>query len=87
MKSFENFEMPENRAERDLTLEDLNDNLNKKLNKILNLLEKQQSYSSLRHTHDFDFKPLQIDNQSFIQQAQEIINRTQNRPLFPEDKK
>ena len=30
MKSFENFEMPENRAERDLTLEDLNDNLNKK---------------------------------------------------------
>jgi len=85
--SFANFEMPENRAERDLTLEDLNDNLNKKLNKILNLLEKQQSYSSLGHTHDFDFKPLQIDNQSFIQQAQEIINRTQNRPLFPEDKK
>lgn len=87
MKSFENFEMPESRAERSLTLDDLNDNLTKKLNKILNLLEKQQSYSSLRHTHDFDLKPLQIDNQSFIQQAQEIINRTQNRPLFPEDKK
>ena len=87
IQSFKNFEMPENRAERNLTLDDLNDNLNKKLNKILNLLEKQQSYSSLKHTHDFDFKPLQIDNQSFIQQAQEIINRTQNRPLFPEDKK
>ena len=84
MKSFENFEMPENRAERNLTLDDLNDNLTKKLNKILNLLEKQQSYSPLVHTHDFDFKPLQIDNQSF---AQEIINRIQNRPLSPEDKK
>ena len=78
--------MPESRTERTLTLDDVNDNLTKKLNKILNLLEKQQSYSSLVHTHDFDFKPLQIDNQSFIQQAQEIINRTKNRPLFPEDK-
>lgn len=85
--SFKNFEMPESRTERTLTLDDVNDNLTKKLNKILNLLEKQQSYSSLVHTHDFDFKPLQIDNQSFIQQAQEIINRTKNRPLFPEDKK
>lgn len=84
--SFENFEMPESRTERTLTLDDVNDNLTKKLNKILNLLEKQQSYSSLVHTHNFDFKPLQIDNQSFIQQAQEIINRTKNRPLFPEDK-
>ena len=84
--SFKNFEMPESRTERTLTLDDINDNLTKKLNKILNLLEKQQSYSSLVHTQDFDFKPLQIDNQSFIQQAQEIINRTKNRPLFPEDK-
>ena len=84
--SFKNFEMPESRTERTLTLDDINDNLTKKLNKILNLLEKQQSYSSLVHTQDFDFQPLQIDNQSFIQQAQEIINRTKNRPLFPEDK-
>ena len=84
IQSFKNFEMPENRAERNLTLDDLNDNLTKKLNKILNLLEKQQSYSPLVPTHDFDFKPLQIDNQSF---TQEIINRIQNRPLFPEDKK
>ena len=86
MLSFENFEMPENRAERNLTLDDLNDNLTKKLNKILNLLENQQSYSSLVNTHDFDFKPTQIDNQLIIKQAQEMINRTQNRPLFPEDK-
>jgi hypothetical protein len=87
MKSFENFEMPESRIERSLTLDDLNDNLTKKLNKILNLLEKQQSHSPIVNKHDFDFKPLQIDNQSLIQQAQEILNRTQNHPLFPEDKK
>ena len=87
MKSFENFEMPESRIERSLTLDDLNDNLTKKLNKILNLLEKQQSRSPIVNKHDFDFKPLQIDNQSLIQQAQEILNRTQNHPLFPEDKK
>ncbi|MDS9208612.1 hypothetical protein RLM46_06325 [Streptococcus pneumoniae] len=40
--SFENFEMPESRTERTLTLDDVNDNLSKKLNKILNLLEKQR---------------------------------------------
>lgn len=86
MKSFENFEMPENRAERSLTLEDLNDNLTEKLNKILNLLEKQQSYSSLVHTHDLDFKPSQIDYQSIIQQTQERLKQVPNHPLFPEDK-
>jgi gp11 len=86
MKSFENFEMPENRAERNLTLDDLNDNLTKKLNKILNLLENQQSYSSLVNTHDFDLTPSIIDYQSIIEQAQERINQAQNHPLFSEDK-
>lgn len=85
--SFENFEMPESRAERSLTLDDLNDNLTKKLNKILNLLEKQQSYSSLLHTYDFNAKPTIGDHQSITQRVQEIINQTQNHPLFPEDKK
>jgi len=87
IQSFKNFEMPENRAERNLTLDDLNDNLTKKLNKILNLLEKQQSYSPLVQTHDFDFKPSQIDDQLIVKKVQEMINQTQNRPLFPEDKK
>ena len=86
MLSFENFEMPENRAERNLTLNDLNDNLTKKLNKILNLLEKQQSRSPIVNTYDFDLKPSKIDDQLIIKKAQEMINRTQNRPLFPEDK-
>ena len=87
MKSFENFEMPENRAERSLTLEDINDNLNKKLNKILNLLEKQQSYSSLAHKYDFDFKPLSGDYQSILKDFPHKFNQVQNHPLFPEDKK
>ena len=86
IQSFENFEMPENRAERNLTLNDLNDNLTKKLNKILNLLEKQQSRSPIVNTYDFDLKPSKIDDQLIIKKAQEMINRTQNRPLFPEDK-
>ena len=85
--SFENFEMPESRAEKSLTLDDLNDNLTKKLNKILNLLEKQQSYSSLLHTYDFNAKPTIGDHQSITPRVQEIINQTQNHPLFPEDKK
>ncbi len=79
--------MPESRTERTLTLDDVNDNLTKKLNKILNLLEKQQSYSPLVQTHDFDFKPSQIDDQLIVKKVQEMINQTQNRPLFPEDKK
>ena len=86
IQSFENFEMPESRAERNLTLDDLNDNLTKKLNKILKLLENQQFYPSLVNTHDFDLKPSIIDYQSIIQQAQERINQAQNHPLFPEDK-
>lgn len=85
--SFENFEMPESRAERSLTLDDLNDNLTKKLNKILNLLEKQQSYSSFTPIKDIKVKPFISEHQSLIQQAQEMLNRTQNHPLFPEDKK
>lgn len=87
MKSFENFEMPENRAERSLTLDDLNDNLTKKLNKILNLLEKQQSYSPLIHTHGFDLRTPQIDYQSFAQQSQDRITRIQNPLSSHEDKK
>lgn len=87
MKSFENFEMPESRIDKSVTLDELDDKLTKKLNKILNLLEKKQSYSPLVHTHDFDFKPSKIDDQLIVKKVQEIINGTQNRPLFPEDKK
>ena len=87
MKSFENFEMPESRLDKSLTLDDLDDKLTKKLDKILNLLEKQQSYSPLSHTHDFNLRTPQIDYQSFVQQSQDRIKQVQNHPLFPEDKK
>ena len=85
MKSFENFEMPENRAERSLTLEDLNDNLTQKLNKILDLLKKQQSRSPLVNT--LDFKLSQNDYQSILKDLPHKLNQVQNHPLFPEDKK
>ena len=76
--SFENFEMPESRIDKNVTLDELDDKITKKLNKILNLLEKQQSYSPLVHTHDFETS----------HDGKVIITRTRkNRPLFPEDKK
>lgn len=87
MQSFENFEMPESRAERSLTLDDLNDNLTKKLNKILNLLEKQQSYSSLLHTHSLDFKQPQFDYQSLIKRSEDRFTQIQNLLSSHEDKK
>lgn len=83
--SFENFEMPENRAERSLTLEDLNDNLTQKLNKILDLLKKQQSRSPIVNT--LDFKLSQNDYQSILKDLPHKLNQVQNHPLFPEDKK
>ena len=85
--SFENFEMPESRIERSLTLEDLNDNLTKKLNKILNLLEKQQSYSPLSHTHDFNLRTPQIDYQSLIKHSEDRITQIQSPLSSLEDKK
>nr|DAR96512.1 MAG TPA: CMP/hydroxymethyl CMP hydrolase [Caudoviricetes sp.] len=87
IQSFENFEMPESRIERSLTPDDLNDNLTKKLNKILNLLEKQQSYSSLVPKYDFNAEPTISAHHSIKQELLNQFNQTQNHPLFPEDKK
>lgn len=87
MKSFENFEMPENRAERNLTLEDLNDNLNKKLDKILNLLEKNQSNYSPGIIRDLKLNESQFGYQSIIQQSQNRITQIQNQLSSHEDKK
>ena len=66
IQSFENFEMPESRLDKSLTLEDLNDNLNKKLDKILNLLENKQSYSSFTPVRDINVKPFISEHQSII---------------------
>ena len=87
IQSFKNFQMPESRIDKSVTLEELDDKLTKKLNKILNLLEKQQSYSSLAHTYDLNAKPSFGNYQSIIQQIKDETNQFQKNPLFPEDKK
>lgn len=83
--SFENFEMPESRIDKSVTLDELDDKITKKLNKILNLLENQQSRSPIVNT--LDLKPSKIDYQSVIQQIQDKTNQFHRNPLFPEDKK
>lgn len=87
IQSFENFKMPKSSLDKNFTLDDVNDNLNKKLDKILNLLENNQSYSSLAHTYDFNAKPSFGNYQSIIQKIQDKTNQFQRNPLFPEDKK
>lgn len=87
MKSFENFVMPENRNDKIITLDELDDKLTKKLNKILNLLENKQSYSSFTPVRDINVKPFISEHQSIIQQIQDKTNQFQRSPLFPEDKK
>lgn len=87
IQSFKNFEMPESRLDKSLTLEDLNDKLTKKLDKILNLLEKNQSNSSRGIIGGLNLNESQIDYQSLIQQSQDRITRTQNLLSSLEDKK
>lgn len=87
IQSFENFKMPESSLDKSVTLDDLDDKLTKKLDKILNLLEKNQSNSSLEYSNDFNLRTPQIDYQSFIQQSQDRITRTQNLLSSHEDKK
>lgn len=87
IQSFENFKMPESSLDKSVTLDELDDKLTKKLDKILNLLENQQSYSPLIHTHDFNLRTPQIDYQSFVQQSQDRITQTQSLLSSLEDKK
>lgn len=87
IQSFENFEMPESRLDKSLTLEDLNDNLNKKLDKILNLLEKNQPNSSLEYTNGFNLRTPQIDYQSLIKRSEDRITQIQSPLSSLEDKK
>nr|DAZ04930.1 MAG TPA: CMP/hydroxymethyl CMP hydrolase [Caudoviricetes sp.] len=87
IQSFKNFEMPESRLDKSLTLDDLDDKLTKKLDKILNLLEKNQSNSSLGIIGGLNLNESQIDYQSLTQQYQDRITRTQNLLSSHEDKK
>ena len=87
IQSFENFKMPESSLDKSVTLDELDDKLTKKLDKILNLLEKQQSYSPLLHTHDFNLRTPQIDYQSLIKRSEDRITQIQSPLSSLEDKK
>ena len=87
IQSFENFKMPESSLDKSVTLDELDDKLTKKLDKILNLLDKQQSYSPLLHTHDFNLRTPQIDYQSLIKRSEDRITQIQSPLSSLEDKK
>jgi gp11 len=87
IQSFENFKMPESSLDKSVTLDELDDKLTKKLDKILNLLENQQSYSPLLHTHDFNLRTPQIDYQSLIKRSEDRITQIQSPLSSLEDKK
>ena len=85
IQSFKNFKMPESSLDKSITLDELNENLTKKLNKILNLLEKNQSYSSFAPIRDINVKP--FISELINQQTLDKSNLFQKNPLFLEDKK
>ena len=87
MKSFENFEMPESRIDKSVTLDVLDDKLTKKLDKILNLLEKNQSNSSPGIIRGLNLNESQFDYQSLIKRSEDRIAQIQNPLSSLEDKK
>ena len=87
IQSFENFKMPESSLDKSVTLDELNDKLTKKLDKILNLLEKNQSNYSPGIIRGLNLNESQFDYQSLTQQSQDRITRTQSLLSSLEDKK
>lgn len=87
IQSFENFKMPESSLDKSVTLDDLDDKLTKKLDKILNLLEKNQSNYSPGIIRNLKLNESQFGYQSIIQQSQDRITQIQNQLSSHEDKK
>ena len=87
IQSFENFKMPESSLDKSVTLDELDDKLTKKLDKILNLLEKNQSNYSTGIIRDLKLNESQFGYQSIIQQSQDRITQIQNQLSSHEDKK
>lgn len=87
MKSFENFEMPESRIDKSVTLDELDDKLTKKLDKILNLLEKKQSNYSPGIIRGLYLNESQFDYQSLSKRSEDRITQIQNQLSSLEDKK
>ncbi|MCP9017249.1 hypothetical protein NML69_04540 [Streptococcus sp. CF8-6] len=87
IQSFENFKMPESSLDKSVTLDELDDKLTKKLDKILNLLEKNQSNYSPGIIRGLNLNESQFGYQSIIQQSQDRITQTQSLLSSLEDKK
>ena len=87
IQSFENFKMPESSLDKSVTLDELDDKLTKKLDKILNLLEKNQSNYSPGIIRGLNLNESQFGYQSIIQQSQDRITQTQSLLSSLENKK
>lgn len=87
IQSFENFKMPESSFDKSVTLDVLDDKLTKKLDKILNLLEKNQSNSSPGIIRGLNLNESQFDYQSLIKRSEDRITQIQNPLSSLEDKK
>ena len=87
IQSFENFKMPESSLDKSVTLDELDDKLTKKLDKILNLLEKKQSNYSPGIISGLNLNESQFGYQSIVKQSQDRITRTQSLLSSLEDKK
>lgn len=87
IQSFENFKMPESSLDKSVTLDGLDDKLTKKLDKILNLLEKNQSNYSPGIIRGLNLNESQLDYQSIVKQSQNRFTQIQNPLSSHEDKK
>ena len=79
--------MPESSFDKSVTLDVLDDKLTKKLDKILNLLEKNQSNSSPGIIRGLNLNESQFDYQSLIKRSEDRIAQIQNPLSSLEDKK
>lgn len=84
IQSFENFQMPEKNSHEPLTLEAVNSNLTKKLNKIINLLEKNDRSSRINslsdgYTDSLIKKNLMLRGSSEISQLQNPLSSLEDK--------
>ena len=84
IQSFENFQMPEKNSHEPLTLEVVNSNLTKKLNQIINLLEKNDRSSRINslsdgYTDSLIKKNLMLRGSSEISQLQNPLSSLEDK--------
>lgn len=84
IQSFENFQMPDKKSHEPLTLETVNSNLTKKLNQIINLLEKNNRSSRINslsdgYTDSLIKKNLMLRGSSEISQLQNPLSSLEDK--------